>query len=46
VGQKPEGQITEVSYKFARPGDPRSLPKASYVTRLGDIYCGVGYRKA
>jgi hypothetical protein len=45
AGQKPEGQIGEVSYEFARPGDPKPLPKVSYVTRVGDIYCGVGYYK-
>src|SRR5262249_57993027 len=45
AGQKPEGQISEVSYEFARPGDPKPVPKVSYVTRVGDIYCGVGYYK-
>ena len=45
AGQKPEGTISEVSYEFARPGDPKPVPKVSYVTRVGDIYCGVGYYK-
>jgi len=45
AGQKPEGQISEVGYEFARPGDPKPVPKVSYVTRVGDIYCGVGYYK-
>ena len=45
AGKKPEGQISEVSYEFARPGDPKPVPKVSYVTRVGDIYCGVGYYK-
>jgi hypothetical protein len=45
AGQKPEGQITEVSYLFARPSDPKPVPKVSFVTRVGDIYCGVGYYK-
>jgi signal transduction histidine kinase len=44
AGQK-EGAIGEVSYEFARPGDPKPVPKVSYVTRIGDIYCGVGYYK-
>jgi Single Cache domain 2 len=44
AGQK-ESQITEVSYEFPRPGDPKPVPKVSYVTRVGDIYCGVGYYK-
>src|ERR1700730_8450067 len=46
AGQKPEGQITEVTYMFVRPGpDTKPLPKVSLVTRVGDIYCGVGYYK-
>jgi Single Cache domain 2 len=45
AGQKPEGQITEVSYLFARPSDPKPVPKVSFITRIGDIYCGVGYYK-
>jgi len=46
AGQKPEGQITEVSYMFVRPGpDTKPVPKISLVTRVGDIYCGVGYYK-
>ena len=46
AGQKPEGQITEVSYQFVRPGpDTKPVPKVSLVTRVGDIYCGVGYYK-
>jgi hypothetical protein len=27
VGQKPEGEISEVSYMFARPGDPTPVAK-------------------
>ena len=46
AGQKPEGQITEVSYMFTRPGvDKTPVQKVSLVTRVGDIYCGVGYYK-
>jgi signal transduction histidine kinase len=46
AGQKPEGQISEVSYLFVRPGpDTKPVPKVSYVTRIGDIYCGVGFYK-
>jgi hypothetical protein len=47
AGQKPEGQITEVApYMFGRPGpDTKPVPKVSFVTRVGDIYCGVGYYK-
>ena len=44
--QKPEGQITEVSYMFVRPGpDTTPVPKVSFVTRVGDLGCGVGYYK-
>jgi hypothetical protein len=46
AGQKPEGQMTEVSYMFVRPGpDTKPVPKVSFVARAGDIYCGVGYYK-
>ncbi len=46
AGQKPEGQISEVSYMFPRPGpDKTPVPKVSFVTRVGDLYCGVGYYK-
>ena len=46
AGQKPEGQITEVSYMFVKPGpDTTPVPKVSLVTRAGDLFCGVGYYK-
>ena len=45
VGQKPEGTISEVSYMFPRPGETEPAQKISFVTRVGDIYCGVGYYK-
>lgn len=38
-------EISEVSYLFARPSDPTPVAKVSFVTRVGDIYCGVGYYK-
>ena len=44
AAQKPEGQITEVSYVFARPGaDKAQVPKMTFVTKAGDLGCGVGY---
>jgi hypothetical protein len=44
--QKPEGQITEVSYTFPKPGTTApAFPKVSLVTRVGDLGCGVGYYK-
>jgi len=44
AGQKPEGEITEVNgYLFPSPSNPKPALKDSFVTRIGDIYCGVGY---
>jgi len=46
AAQKPEDQITEVSYMFTRPGaDKTPVPKVTFVTRAGDLGCGVGYYK-
>ena len=43
-GQKPEGQVTEVSYMFPRPGaDTTPVTKVSVVTRAGDLACGVRF---
>jgi hypothetical protein len=44
--QKPEGQISEVSYSWVRPGpDKTPVPKVSFATKVGDLGCGVGYYK-
>ena len=43
AAQKPEGQISEVSNAFSKPGDSRPSPKVSVVTRIGDLGCAVGY---
>jgi signal transduction histidine kinase len=44
AGQKPEGEITEVSYMFQKPTDPKPAPKTSFVMRVNaDYACGVGY---
>lgn len=41
-----EGQITEVSYMFPKPGaDATPVAKVSFVTRVDDLGCGVGYYK-
>ena len=46
AAQKPEGEITEVSYIFAKPTDPKPAAKTSFVTRVdADFACGVGYYK-
>ena len=47
AGQKPEGQVTQISdYMFPKPGTTTpAVPKVSFVTRVGDLACGVGYYK-
>jgi len=45
AGQKAEGTITEVSYMFPRPGETEPVQKVSFVTRVGDVFCGVGFYK-
>jgi signal transduction histidine kinase len=46
AGQKPEGQVTEVSgYLFPSPTSPTPVPKNSFVEKVGEIACGVGYYK-
>lgn len=46
AAQKPEGQVTEVSYMFPRPGaDKTPVQKVSFITKVGDLGCGVGYYK-
>ena len=46
AAQKPQGQVTEVSYMFPRPGaDKTPVPKVTFVTAVGDLGCGVGYYK-
>jgi hypothetical protein len=46
AAQKPEGQISEVSYMFPKPGsDTTPVAKTSFVTKVGDLGCGVGYYK-
>ena len=45
AGQKPEGQITEVGpYMFPKPDTTTpTFPKTSFVTKVGEFGCGVGY---
>jgi hypothetical protein len=40
-----EGKINEVSYMFPRPGETEPAQKTSFVTKVGDLGCGVGYFK-
>ena len=46
AAQKPEGQMTEVNYMFPKPGTTTpAVAKVSFVTKVGDLICGVGYYK-
>lgn len=38
-------KITEVSYMFPKPGQKDASAKVSFVTKVGDVGCGVGYYK-
>jgi len=40
-----EGQIGTVDYQFPRPGTTQPVPKQSFVTKIGNTGCGVGYYK-
>jgi signal transduction histidine kinase len=40
-----EGKIVTVDYKFPRPGQTEPVQKESYVTKVGDQVCGVGFYK-
>ena len=40
-----EGTVSTVGYNFPRPGSNDPVPKESYVTRVGNQGCGVGYYK-
>lgn len=38
-----EGKVVEVSYMWPRPGSTEPVQKVSYVTKVGDQVCAVGY---
>jgi signal transduction histidine kinase len=40
-----EGQVAEVAYMWPRPGQTEPVQKVSYVTKVGDQVCAVGYYK-
>jgi hypothetical protein len=40
-----DSTIVTVSYNFPKPGTTNPVPKESYVTRVGNQACGVGYYK-
>ena len=40
-----EGEIREVSYLWPRPGSSEPVQKISFVTKVHDQVCAVGYYK-
>ena len=40
-----DGAVTEVPYMFPRPGETTPVAKVSFVTKVADLGCGVGYYK-
>ena len=40
-----EGKFNVVEYVWPRPGETEPVQKASYVTKVADQVCGVGYYK-
>jgi signal transduction histidine kinase len=40
-----EGKISEVAYMWPRPGQTDPVQKVSFVTKVGDQICAVGYYK-
>ena len=40
-----EGKVAEVSYMWPRPGQTDPVAKVSFVTKVGDQVCAVGYYK-
>ena len=45
IQKAPEGTVSTVDYKFPKPGTTEPVAKQSYVTRIGNEGCGVGYYK-
>lgn len=46
AAQKPEGQITEVTYMAPKPGATTpEFQKVTFMMKVGDLICGVGYYK-
>jgi len=40
-----EGKVAEVTYMWPRPGSTDPVAKVSFVTKVGDQVCAVGYYK-
>jgi len=45
-GAMKEGTISTVDYNFPRPGTTEPVAKQSFVTKVGNQGCGVGYYKS
>jgi hypothetical protein len=46
AGEKPEGQVTEITYMAPKPGTTEpEFQKVTFMTKVGDLICGVGYYK-
>jgi signal transduction histidine kinase len=41
----PAGSVATVDYNFPKPGTTDPVPKQSFVTKVGNEGCGVGYYK-
>jgi hypothetical protein len=41
----PEGTVGTIDYSYPRPGTIEPVPKESFITRVGNQGCGVGYYK-
>jgi cytochrome c len=45
IKSSPEGTVSTVDYNFPKPGTTEAVPKQSFVVRIADEGCGVGYYK-
>jgi signal transduction histidine kinase len=45
ITKSSEGSVDTVDYNFPKPGTTEPVPKQSFVTKVGNQGCGVGYYK-
>jgi hypothetical protein len=45
INKSSGGDVLTVNYNFAKPGTTEPVPKESFVTKVGNEGCGVGYYK-
>ena len=45
INQSSGGSVLTVDYSFPKPGTTEPAPKQSFVTKVGNTGCGVGYYK-